>query len=73
MDTNRDNWFRRARAASGMTDDECARVLRVDEETFRELDEFPGRLTVRDLSLVCRALDAEGRSVVRAAMLPMMR
>lgn len=68
-----DGWLKRARIAGSMSVDECAPLLGVPVDEYLDLESYPGRITIDELSALCRAFGADGRAVVRDALRPMTR
>lgn len=68
-----DNWLARARKASGLSEKECAEVLRMTAEEYRSVESRPGTLTLNELNALCRRLGPEGRQIARAALNSLVR
>lgn len=68
-----DNWLVRARMASGLTREQCAAALRTTMDDYVELEEYPGRMTINELAMLCRSLNPAGRKVVRDVVGSMAR
>lgn len=66
-------WLAMAREASCLTQDQCAKEIRLSLDEYRELEEHPGRITVNELSRLLRLMTPEGRKIVRDRLVGMMR
>ncbi len=59
-----ENWLTRARVVSGMSQEDCAAVLRVPLEDWRYLEERPGQLTVLEALFVAKRFNEQGKAVM---------
>ena len=63
------SWLRRAREASGLQAEQCARVLCCSPSTYLELEEHPGFISVDELRALGTLLDSVGQAIVQGALL----
>ncbi len=63
-----DSWLVRARKASGLSSDECARLTSSTGESFADKERNPGTLTLNELRVLLSAFNEEGRRIVFDAL-----
>lgn len=59
-----DNWLVRARCASRLAPDECARALGLSLEEYAALEERPGTISLNELRALTLVFNHESRLVV---------
>lgn len=66
------SWLTRAREASGLDPEQCARVLCRSAESYRALEAHPGCMSIDELRALLTILSAEGTAIVHTALLDLL-